>query len=324
MRAEGRYKRLVSPGETISFPTFPRFPISLIQGVFGLKVSIYNSKNKGCDSMCQKRIAIVNDMTGFGRCSTAVQLPIISALKIQGCLFPTAILSVHTGFPDFFIDDYTDRMQPYMESWRKNHLAFDGILTGFLGSVSQVEIVMDFIRDFKKGGTKVIMDPVMGDNGKLYPSYTEELCRRMRELLALSDVITPNLTEACELLDLPYPEEGTFSREILGNMACALSEKGPSGVVITGLPEGEDLMNFMYERGKGFSIHPVKKIGSDRSGTGDVYSAVVAAKIVRGESLENAVKSAASFVSRCMTYTEELDLPRNWGLAFEEFLTDLK
>lgn len=274
--------------------------------------------------MAQKRIAIVNDMTGFGRCSTAVQLPIISALKIQGCLLPTAILSVHTGFPDSYIDDYTDRMKPYIESWKKNHIEFDGILTGFLGSVSQVEIVMDFIKDFKKDKTIVIVDPVMGDNGKLYPSYTEELCRRMRELLTLSDVITPNLTEACELLGWKYPKEGIFPRSKLEEMALSLSEKGPSRVVITGLPRGEDLLNFMYEKGKGFSIHEVKKIGSDRSGTGDVYSAIVAAEIVRGESLEKAVKDGAAFVSRCMTYTEELDLPRNWGMAFEEFLTDLK
>ena len=133
----------------------------------------------------QKKIALTNDVTGYGRCSVAVELPIISALKIQACVLPTAILSVHTGFPTYYIDDYTDRMKSYMENWKENNLTFDGISTGFLGSVQQIELVLDFLRTFKKEGTTVIVDPVMGDYGKLYSSYTEELCRGMRHLLPM-------------------------------------------------------------------------------------------------------------------------------------------
>ena len=115
----------------------------------------------------QKRIALVNDITGFGRCSVAVELPLISAMKIQACPLPTAVLSVHTGFPHHFLDDYTDRMRPYIDSWEKNHLSFDGICTGFLGSARQIEIVSDFIRRFKSPSTRVMVDPVMGDFGRL-------------------------------------------------------------------------------------------------------------------------------------------------------------
>ncbi len=273
--------------------------------------------------MVQKKIALINDVTGFGRCSTAVQLPIISAFKIQACLLPTAILSVHTGFPDFYIDDYTDRMKPYIDSWKKNHLQFDGICTGFLGSEAQIDIVADFIRDFKGRETKVIMDPVMGDYGKLYPSYTEAMCVAMRRLLQGSDVITPNLTEACQLLDVPYPKDGLTDGAALEHMARELCAKGPSQVVITGIHDGVYLDNFIYEKGRQPDILKVRKIGSDRSGTGDVFSAVVAALIVRGEELKTAVSRAADFVSKCMVYTEELDLPHNYGLAFEEFLTTL-
>lgn len=273
--------------------------------------------------MYQKKIALINDVTGFGRCSTAVQLPIISAFKIQACILPTAILSVHTGFPDFYIDDYTDRMVPYIESWKKNHLRFDGICTGFLGSEAQIDIVARFIKDFKETGTKVIMDPVMGDYGKLYPSYTEGMCVAMRRLLQDSDVITPNLTEACQLLDVPYPENGIVSETVLTKMAEELCSRGPSQVVITGIHDGEYLDNFIYERDREPDILKVKKIGSDRSGTGDVFSAVVAAMVVRGDGLKESVKAAAEFVSKCMVYTEELDLPHNYGLAFEEFLHTL-
>ena len=159
--------------------------------------------------MHQKKLALVNDVTGYGRCSIAVALPIVSALKVQGCILPTAILSVHTGFHDYYLDDYTDHMTPYIESWKKNGLTFDGISTGFLGSARQIDIVLDFLRDFKGPHTLAIVDPVMGDNGQLYPSYTQEMCDEMRRLLAYADVVTPNVTEACELLNLPYRSTAT-------------------------------------------------------------------------------------------------------------------
>lgn len=182
----------------------------------------------------QKRIALINDITGFGRCSVTVELPLISALKVQACPFPTALLSVHTGFPSHYIDDCTDRMRPYMENWKENGLTFDGIATGFIGSAAQIGIVIDFIEMFRTAETKVMVDPVMGDNGRLYASYTPEMCREMRRLLHYADLVTPNLTEACELLELPYPEDGAVTDEELLHMARALSDAGPAQVVITG------------------------------------------------------------------------------------------
>ena len=166
----------------------------------------------------QKRIALVNDITGFGRCSVAVELPLISALKVQACALPTAILSCHTGFPTHYIDDYTDRMRPYMEDWQQNGVQFDGIATGFLGSAEQIAIVQDFIRTFKQPGTRVMVDPVMGDYGKLYASYTDEMCEKMKGLLGLADIVTPNLTEACRLLDRAYPKDGKVDE---GELAVA-------------------------------------------------------------------------------------------------------
>ena len=272
----------------------------------------------------QKRMALVNDITGYGRCSIAVELPLISALKIQGCVLPTAVLSVHTGFPTYYMDDYTERMPAYIDNWKQNGLAFDGILTGFLGSARQIDIVLDFVHAFKKKNTKVIVDPVMGDYGRLYPSYTEDMCRNMRRLLTVADVITPNLTEACRLLDLPYPEQGQVTMGQLAHMAEALVQMGPSQLVMTGLHEEDYLLNYVYETGKAPDIQRVKKIGSDRSGTGDVFAAITAGQLIQGKSLPDAVRSAADFVSKAMSYTEALRLPHNCGLAFEEFLTELQ
>lgn len=271
----------------------------------------------------QKRIALVNDVTGFGRCSVAVELPLISALKVQACPLPTAILSCHTGFPTHFLDDYTDRMRPYMEDWQRNGVQFDGICTGFLGSAQQIEIVADFIRMFKQPGTRVMVDPVMGDYGRLYSSYTQEMCERMKQLLALADIVTPNLTEACRLLDRPYPEDGRMEAQELEYMAAELADRGPSQVVITGLSVGDEIENFIYEAGRGTLLRE-KKIGGDRSGSGDAFAAIVAASLVRGVPLTDAVEKAADFISKCLAYAVELDLPWNYGLPFEEYLTELR
>ena len=272
----------------------------------------------------QKRVALINDLTGFGRCSITVELPILSALKIQACPLPTAILSVHTGFPQHFLDDYTAHMRPYMENWQANGLEFDGICTGFFGSREQIDIVIDFIKMFKGEHTRVMVDPVMGDYGRLYSSYTKEMCQEMRRLLEYADLVTPNLTEACELLNVPYPVGGEIGEAALMEMAADLSARGPRQVVITGLPTGDCLTNFLYERGQKPMVLTVPKIGGDRSGTGDAFAAIVSGSLINGAALREAVQKAADFISKTLAYTNELGLPWNYGLAFEEYLTELK
>ena len=270
----------------------------------------------------QKRIALINDITGFGRCSVTVQLPLISALRVQACPLPTAILSVHTGFPNHYLDDYTGRMRPYMENWAANKLDFDAILTGFLGSERQIEVVLECIARFKGRDTRVIVDPVMGDNGSLYSSYTPELCAKMRQLLPYADVVTPNLTEACQLLGTDYPANGLVTEEELAEMAAAIAAMGPHDVIITGLHVGDRIRTYLYADGCGRSFDN-PKVGRDRSGAGDAFSAIIAAALVRGIPLAEGVPRAADFIGHCLTYAEELDLPWNHGLPFEEFMGEL-
>ena len=270
----------------------------------------------------QKRIALINDITGFGRCSVTVQLPLISAMRVQACPLPTAILSVHTGFPNHYLDDYTERMHPYMENWAANELDFDAILTGFLGSEAQIDLVLDCIRMFKADDTRVIVDPVMGDNGSLYSSYTPELCAKMRQLLPYADVVTPNLTEACQLLGTDYPANGLVTEEELAEMAAAIAAMGPHDVIITGLHVGDRIRTYLYADGCGRSFDN-PKVGRDRSGAGDAFSAIIAAALVRGIPLAEGVSRAADFIGHCLAYAEELDLPWNYGLPFEEFMGEL-
>lgn len=272
----------------------------------------------------QQKIALVNDITGYGRCSITVELPIISALKVEACVLPTAILSVHTGFPSYYMEDFTDQMTPYIDSWRQNGVTFDGISTGFLGSRKQIDIVAAFIREFKGPKTKVIVDPVMGDKGRLYSSYTPEMCRDMRRLLAYADVITPNVTEACQLTDREYKAEDTWTDDELTEMADALTKEGPRQIVFTGIHRGRNIGNFIYEAGEAVQWVWSEAVSTDRSGTGDVFAAIVAASVVKGESLATGVAKAADFIAKCLAYTDTLDVPPHCGLAFEPLLTTLQ
>ncbi len=270
----------------------------------------------------QKKIAVINDLSGFGRCSIAVELPIISAMKIQCCFVPTAVFSNHTGFQSFFLEDFTDKMRSYMDEWRKLELHFQGICTGFLGSPQQIAIVTDFLKDFKEKDTIVIVDPVMGDYGKMYPTYSMETCLKMRELIPLADIITPNLTEACILTGIPYEEK--WSRKKLLWLAETLSALGPEKVVITGIIQGEFIANYCYEKGAEPRIFRTIKAGTQRSGTGDIFASIIAADAVNGTAFEQSVRKAGRFIKKCILKSIEMGIPLTDGVCFEEFLHTLK
>lgn len=270
----------------------------------------------------QKKIAVINDMTGFGRCSLAVAIPIISKLKVQCCWVPTAVLSNHTGFPSYYMDDYTKHFAAYTAEWKKLGLRFNGISTGFLGSKEQVHLVMDFIRDFAEKDTIVEVDPVMGDYGRKYSSYTDDMCREMRKLVQCADIITPNLTEACILTDTPY-HEGHWKNKELKALLEKLSELGPQKIVITGITQGEFLANLSYVKGEEVKLTRQYKVGDQRNGTGDVFSAVIAADAVNGVAFDKSVKKASRFVKKCILKSIELGIPNTDGVAFEEVLDSL-
>lgn len=273
--------------------------------------------------MQQKKIALINDITGFGRCSIAVMAPIISAMKIQAVTVPTAILSAHTQFPEYYFDDYTPRMKAYIQTYKELGLEFDAISTGFLGSGKQVDIVVDFFDTFKKDDTLVIVDPVMGDHGRLYKTYTMQMCERMKELVRYAGIITPNLTELCTLLGVDYGE-GKFSTDELGQMCKRLADMGPGHIVVTGVPfNRHQIMNYIYSRSDEPRIVMVDRLGSDRSGTGDVISSIIAGMCMNGHSFYDSVKRSAEFVSKCIRYCEENEVPSHWGLCFEMFLNEL-
>ena len=200
------------------------------------------------------KIAMINDIAGYGRCSTTVSLPIISSMGIQVCPVPTSLFSNHTGFPVHFMHDCTAILPDYLEKWRELGLSFDGIYCGFLGSVAQIDIVRDFLASQRRNGAGsacstamspvVILDPVMGDHGKAYRTVTSRHCSEMKELLSMADIITPNITEACLLTGAGYRDTG-WSTEELTSLTEQLHAMGPAKIVITGMQEEGEFVNFI-------------------------------------------------------------------------------
>lgn len=271
----------------------------------------------------QKKIAAINDLSGYGRCALTVAIPVISHMRLQCCPVPTSILSNHTGFQEYFFDDYSDRMSAYIAMWKKLNLQFEGIMTGFLGSKEQIGLVEDFIKHFASESTKVIIDPVMGDHGKIADTYTEEMCMEMRRLVSLADIITPNLTEACHLTDIHYRAIGWKRKELLV-IAEKLNEMGPGKIVITGIPQGQFIANFVYERGMEPRFVKTRKIGEERCGTGDLFAAIIASDAVNGVPFQKSVKKASGFVRKSMMKSIEMGIDRKNGVCFEEILHTLK
>ena len=272
--------------------------------------------------MMTPRVAAIHDMSGFGRCSLTVAIPILSAMGVQCCPLPTAFLSTHTGgFEGFTFLDMTDEMPKVAAHWQQLGLTFQAIYSGFLGSERQIGIVADFIRQFRGPDTAVVVDPVMGDYGKVYQTYTAAMCDGMARLAELADVITPNLTEAALLLGQPYetlPTGEAGLREITER----LSLEGRRSVVLTGtaLAPGQTGAVCFDARSGRTEVVQTAYVAHAFHGTGDVFSSVLTGALVQGASLSSAARSAAEFVRACAERTAEEDLPMREGVDFEPLL----
>lgn len=265
-----------------------------------------------------KRIAAINDLSGASRCSLTVALPVISALGIQCTVMPTAILSNHTGYDEFFFEDYTDQMSEFTKNWQKMNLKFDSIYSGFLGSHRQIETVLEFIDKFKGKDTKIVVDPVMGDNGKIYSTYTKELCDDMKHLAAKADIVTPNITEACVLSGEKYESEAVEETKLL-KMAEKISSLGAKNVIITGLRSEGKVANYVYSNGK-YKSFASRAVPKYFSGTGDVFSSLIAGLSCLGADIFKSTEFAADFVHRATELSFELGLHINEGICFEKLL----
>lgn len=266
-----------------------------------------------------KRLAAIHDLSGYGRCSLTTAIAILSAQGHQVCPVPTAVFSKHTGFKSFFCHDLTDCLSDYLADWED--LEFDGIYSGFLGKAEQIKIVEAFIRS-RNGAPLIFIDPVMGDSGRIYATYTTEMCSEMRRLVALATVITPNLTEAAILTDTDYEGE-EIPLEKAENLARKLLQLGSDSVVITGIREDDALCNLALEASGNCFVEKMPRTAAVFSGTGDIFASVTCGELMAGKSLQCAVRRAGEFVCSATTATLTGGGDLAEGVQFEPLLSEL-
>lgn len=272
-----------------------------------------------------KRVLAIHDLSGAGKCSLTVVLPVLSALGCAVSVLPTATLSTHTGgFTNPVYRDLTADMLPWAEHWKREGACFDAIYSGFLGSAAQIEIVREIFSMYRgvNPAMKIVVDPVMGDNGKLYRTYTKEMADGTARLCEKADLITPNMTEAYHLLGEPY-RAGPYDQAEILRVLRGLTALGPETVVLTGVWYEETQTGAAcYTRGADqMETVLVPKVPGAFHGTGDAFTAALLGALMNGKSLLAAGGCAARFTAECCRSTlADQDYDRRWGISFEKCL----
>lgn len=280
-----------------------------------------------------KKIAFINDLCGFGRCSLTAAIPVISTMGMEACPLPTAILSAQTGFPSYYCDDYTDRMNHFTDEWSKMNVSFDGIYSGYLANPSQIAQVKYFLDRFQKEDTLYLVDPVMGDHGQKYPFFTEELLVGMRELTSRATVITPNLTEACLLAGVSYDDLYAHRYEDdyllrIQDVAFGLLEKNRTSltIIVTGIlqedADGAFVTNLAVSNEE-CACTSTPYTGISFSGTGDLFASAICGYLVNGVPLQEAMDKAVDFLQPAIEEATNTGIPRDFGIPFQKYLSRL-
>lgn len=274
-----------------------------------------------------KKVAVVSDISGLGKCSLSVAIPILSVMGVQACPLPTAVLSNQTGYESYFMRDFTDCLDEYISHWQRMGISFDMIYTGFLTGAAQADKIAAFIKIFKTEKTKVLVDPVLGDDGMAYPNFGQGLADKYKSLMLLADIITPNLTESCILTSESYDyimgiqDEALFFEKIY-SIGERLVDKGIKTVVITGIRKNGFIYNLAVESGRRI-ICKSKEVNGSFSGTGDIFASILCAMLSKGSDIEPALNKAADFVALCIKETLKHEGDRNDGVDFEPMLHKL-
>ncbi|MDR1681944.1 MAG: pyridoxamine kinase [Candidatus Symbiothrix sp.] len=270
-----------------------------------------------------KRVAAIHDISGFGKCSLTVALPIISAAGIETTVLPTAVLSTHTGgFTGFTYRDLTEDIAPITAHWKSLAIQFDAIYTGFLGSFEQLDLVTKFFETFKTRDNLILVDPVMADNGELYKIFSPEFAVGMRALCAKADIIVPNLTEAALLIGEDY-NPGPYTPEYIEDVLKKLSAIGPQKIVLTGVFfNEEDLGAATYDAGEIVYVFE-KRIPGYYHGTGDVFGSALLSALLNGFSLDVSAAVAVRFTTSAIRKTAEAGTDLRFGVHFEQSLPEL-
>lgn len=273
-----------------------------------------------------KRIVTIQDISCVGKCSLTVALPIISAMGVETGIIPTAVLSTHTMFQNFTCRDLTEEIRPITQHWKSEGIDFDGIYTGYLGSFEQIDLMVELFRSFKTPDNLILVDPVMADNGKLYPAFDEAFAKKMATMCAHADMIVPNITEACFMTDTPYKE--VYDEDYVKDLLGKLSQLCSGVCVLTGVSFEPGKTGVMgYEKATGeYFYYCHEKLAQSYHGTGDVFSSTCMGAMMMGKTWQEAVTIAANYTMECIRLTMADPEGRSYGVNFEQaipYLLDL-
>ena len=265
------------------------------------------------------RIAAVHDISGFGKCSLTVALPIISATGVECSCLPTALLSTHTGgFTGYTFKDLSDEMLPIARHWKEVEARFDGVYSGYLASAQQAELLRQAIGIIRNENTKIIVDPVMADDGKYYANFGDDMCQAFRRLCSEADVITPNITEAALMTGISY-NDGPHSEEYIDSLLSGLGKICGGMIALTGVrPDAGSIGAVAFDPKTGekhLAVKPVRE--GTFHGTGDLFASAFSALLLRGASLKDAAELAIMLVSDSIDRTVMRGTPRRNGVDFE-------
>lgn len=280
-----------------------------------------------------KRIALINDLSGFGKCSLTAAIPVISVMGMQACPLPTAILSAQTGFPSYYCDDFTDRMNYFTEQWKSMNVDFHGIYSGYLAKPAQMDMVEHFLDTFRGENTLYLADPVMGDYGKTYDMFSHKFLQQMQTLTSKADVITPNLTELCLLAEVSFEELITHCQEQdyptriikICDQLLAKAQRNQT-IVVTGIVHKKDGTEYIGNLAVSTGEHYYTEspyTGKGFSGTGDLFASVICGSLVKGLSIQKAMDKAAYFLQDAIAEASIEDIPTMHGVHFEKYLSRL-
>jgi len=280
-----------------------------------------------------KKIALINDLSGFGKCSLTAAIPVISVMGIQACPLPTAVLTAQTGFENYYCDDFTERMDRFTEQWKQMGVSFDGISSGYMEGAQQIEKVRHFLDVFQTKDNLYLLDPVMGDHGKPYAMYSEQMLSGMKELMNRADVLIPNLTELCLLADMEYEEMVSHCNEPdyvkkVEDVCRVLMQKSPKNqtIIVTGILRKKDgkeyIANLAVSADESYYIEN-PYTGKGFSGTGDLFASVISGSLVKGLSIRKAMEKAAYFLQDAIEEASAEDMEAVHGVYFEKYLSRL-
>lgn len=270
-----------------------------------------------------KRVLSIQDISCLGKCSQTIALPVLSALGSEAVMLPTALLSTHTMFKNFTFKDLSDQIEPIINHWKSEGVKFDAVYTGYIGSEAQIEQVKNIFKEFKDKDTLIFIDPVMADNGKLYPAFDMNYVKKNAELCACADIIVPNITEACFMTGVEYKEK--YDENYIKLLLDKLNALGAKINLLTGVSLEDGKTGVMgYDNIKGeYYLYQNKRINAVYHGTGDLFSSVCVGEILKGLDWRDAARIAADYTAHTIEVTLESPEKPWYGVNFEETLPEL-